>query len=186
MKVMTLVAHPKIEEARVHGAWMKALYETRKVTVRSLYEAYPLWRLDVAYEQKVLAAHDRIVLQFPFYLYGCPPLLKKWLDEVLTFRWAYGPGGDALRGKQLLIATSTGGPGESYHPGGYHNFTVEQLLLPFQQIAYLVQADYLKPYVFHRARSVSDAELLASAADYTRYVLDPKVELVPPPQTAAN
>ena len=28
-----------------------------------------------------------------FWWYSSPPLLKLWFDEVLTFGWAYGPGG---------------------------------------------------------------------------------------------
>ena len=32
----------------------------------------------------------------PIHWYSMPPLLKLWLDEVLAFGWAYGPGGDAL------------------------------------------------------------------------------------------
>ena len=37
------------------------------------------------------------------------PLLKLWVDEVFAFRWAYGPGGRALVGKDLWLVTSTGG-----------------------------------------------------------------------------
>jgi glutathione-regulated potassium-efflux system ancillary protein KefG len=105
--------------------------------------------------------------------------MKKWLDDVLVFRWAYGPGGEALRGKQLLIAISTGGPADSYLPGGYHNYTTDELLVPFRQIANLVGASYLRPYVFHRARTVTDGEITASATDYVRQVLRPDLEVLP-------
>ncbi|MDF7639407.1 NAD(P)H-dependent oxidoreductase [Lactobacillus sp. ESL0791] len=27
-------------------------------------------------------------MQFPFYWYSCPPLLKKWEDDVLEHGWA--------------------------------------------------------------------------------------------------
>ena len=180
MNILALVAHPRISESRLHRAWSNALDSTLKVTVRKLYQAYPYWQIDVPLEQRSVADADRIVFQFPFYLYGCPPLMKIWLDDVLAFRWAYGPGGEALRGKQMLIAVSTGGPAESFVPGGYHNYTVEELLLPFRQIANLVGASYLRPYVFHRARTVSDSEITASAVDYVRYVLNPDVEVLPP------
>jgi len=48
-----------------------------------------------------LLEHDRIVLQFPMYWYSMPPLLKKWLDDVLTYNFAYGSKGDKLKGKDL-------------------------------------------------------------------------------------
>ena len=179
MNITAIVAHPRISESRLHRAWSNALENSARVTVRKLYQIYPFWKIDVRTEQLNMAGTDRIVFQFPFYLYGCPPLLKMWFDEVLTFRWAYGPGGEALRGKEFLIAISTGGPAESFVAGGYHNYTVDELLLPFRQIANLVGATYLRPYVFHRARTVSDEEIAASAADYARHVLSADLESLP-------
>lgn len=180
MKIMAIVAHPRISESRLHRAWSNALEDTNAVTVRKLYQTYPYWKIDVATEQRHLTEHERVVFQFPFYLYGCPPLMKMWLDEVLAFKWAYGPGGDMLKGKEFLMAISTGGPAESYGASGYHNFTVEELLLPFRQISNLVGATFLRPYVFHRARTVSESEISASAADYSRYVLSGALEALSP------
>ncbi len=179
MKTLALVAHPRISDSRLHRSWANALENTNTVTVRKLYHLYPYWKIDGTAEQALLQNHDRIILQFPFYLYGCPPLLKMWLDETLTFRWAYGPSGEALKGKQLLLAVSTGGPADSFQAGGYHNFTVEELLTPFHQIANLVGASYLKPYVFHRARTVTDQEIAESATSFVRYALDPNVPVQP-------
>jgi len=62
------------------------LAKRQDVTIHPLYEAYPDWSIDVTREHELLLAHDRIVLQFPFYWYSSPPLLKKWLDFVLLFR----------------------------------------------------------------------------------------------------
>jgi putative NADPH-quinone reductase len=179
MKVLAIVAHPKLEGSRLHRPWAEALETSPNISVRPLYKFYPNWKIDVPSEQEALTIHDRIVLQFPFYLYGCPPLLKKWLDDVLAFRWAYGPGGSTLNGKELLIATSTGGPAESYQSGGYHKYTVDELLIPFRQIANLIGARYLRPYVRHRARSINDSEIATSAADYLRYVLGERTEVPP-------
>lgn len=174
-KTLVIVAHPKLPESRLHKIWVRALTSSTKASIRQLYMFYPTWTIDVAAEQRALQEHERIVLQFPFFLYGGPPLLKKWLDDVLAFRWAYGPGGSALEGKEIMVATSTGGPRESYQHGGYHNYSVEELLIPFRQIANLVGARYLKPFVLHRARSMSDAEVEQSAQHYIAYLQDPRV-----------
>ena len=179
MKIMALVAHPKISESRLHRTWSNALEDTTKVSVRKLYHVYPYWRIDTQAEQALLPQYDRIILQFPFYLYGCPPLMKLWIDEVLTFRWAYGPGGNALRGKQIMLAISTGGPAESYEVGGYHNYTVGELLLPFRQIVNLIGGHYLKPHVFHRTRNVSDIEIADSAREYARYAMSTDIPVLP-------
>ncbi len=182
MKTVVVVAHPRISESRLHRAWANALEGTSRAEVRRLYHIYPYWKIDATAEQKLLVENDRIVLQFPFYLYGCPPLMKKWLDDVLTFRWAYGPGGEALVGKQFLIAITTGGPADSYVRGGYHNYSIDELLVPFRQIANLVGASWLRPYVFHRARTVTDDEITEAAAAYVRAVLDPAAEIMPSPR----
>lgn len=71
------------------------------VTVHRVYEAYPEEKIDVATEQKLLTEHDRIVLQFPFYWYSSPSLLKQWEDDVLTYGWALGNKGDKLHGREL-------------------------------------------------------------------------------------
>ena len=55
-----------------------------------MYDLYPDFKIDVAEEQKHLAAADRIILQFPFYWYSTPALLKQWQDDVLTYGWAFG------------------------------------------------------------------------------------------------
>ena len=74
--------------------------------MHDLYEAYPDFDIDVRREQELLAAHEVIVLQHPFYWYSAPALLKEWQDLVLEHGWAYGSGGTALRGKALLSAPS--------------------------------------------------------------------------------
>ncbi|GAA3332920.1 hypothetical protein GCM10020331_094910 [Ectobacillus funiculus] len=95
-------------------------------------------KINVAHEQSLLESHDRIILQFPFYWYSTPSLLKQWQDEVLSYGWAYGEGGDKLHGKELGLAISTFGPEDSYQPTGYNHFTMETLTTPLQQTSNLI------------------------------------------------
>ncbi|MEM9227864.1 MAG: NAD(P)H-dependent oxidoreductase, partial [Verrucomicrobiota bacterium] len=85
MKPLVIVAHPNLTESRFNQALYKAAAEHPDITTRVLYEAYPDWKIDVAHEQALLEAHDRIILQFPLYWYSTPPMLKLWEDEVLTY-----------------------------------------------------------------------------------------------------
>jgi glutathione-regulated potassium-efflux system ancillary protein KefG len=171
MKTLVIVAHPNETESRANRRWAEAIGKQEGVTVHRLYESYPEWRIQVEREQELLLAHDRIILQFPFYWYSSPPLLKKWLDEVLTFNWAYGPEGTKLHGKELMLAVSTGGPQFAYQPGGYNNYTVAELLRPFQATSNLIGTVFLPIYQSNGIYQQSDAALDKSAEEYVAHAL---------------
>jgi glutathione-regulated potassium-efflux system ancillary protein KefG len=164
--VLVLFCHPQRHRSRVNGALVRAVTGLHGVTVHDLYEHYPDMGVDVGREQALLLSHHTIVFQHPFYWYSTPALLKEWQDHVLQFGWAYGPGGVALRGKQLLTAISTGGSVEAYRPEGMHGTTVRALLAPIAQTARLCGMPYLPPFVVHGAHQISDADLQVAAADY--------------------
>jgi len=118
MATTAFVFHPNFAASTVNARLAAEAEKQDGVTVRRLYDLYPDFRIDVAAEQAALTASDRIVLQFPMYWYFCPPLLKKWEDDVLTYGWAYGPTGDALHGKEMVVAVSPGAPGAGYRRHG--------------------------------------------------------------------
>ena len=133
--------------------------------MRDLYALYPDYLIDVAAEQAALAAARLVVWQQPIRWYGMPPLLKLWCDDVLAFGWAYGPDGDALRGKDLWLVASTGGPEDSYRPDSYNRYFFDAFLPPYEQTATLCGMRFLPPLVLHGAHRASDAELAAHAED---------------------
>jgi glutathione-regulated potassium-efflux system ancillary protein KefF len=122
--------------------------------------------IDVAAEQAALAAASLVVWQHPIHWYHMPPLMKLWVDDVLAFGWAYGPGGDALRGKDLWLVATTGGPEESYRPDSYNRYFFDAFLPPYEQTAALCGMRFLPPLLLHGAHKASDAELRAHAALY--------------------
>jgi hypothetical protein len=144
--------------------------------VRDIYALYPEGRIDVEAEQQALLAHDRLVFQHPFYWYSVPPLMKQWLDDVLVYGWAYGPGGDALAGKEWVSAISTGGPADSYQAGGYNGFSMSEFLKPLQQTAHLLKTRFLPAYVFHGAVSASDDDVRRSADAMLAHISDPLLD----------
>ncbi|MFE1245252.1 NAD(P)H-dependent oxidoreductase [Fictibacillus sp. NPDC058756] len=171
MKTLVIVAHPNIEQSVINKAWAEEM-EKHDVTVHRLYEEYPNEQINVESEQELLLAYDRIVFQFPLYWYSTPSLLKKWMDEVLTYGWAYGTGGDNLRGKQLLIALSAAGPDTSYVAGGYNNYTMSELLRPLQATSNLIGTRYITPFTVHGVRFLSAEQVQESAERYAQYVLN--------------
>ncbi len=176
MKTLVLVFHPDLTASRVHRRLTEEMKKQAGVTIHHVYEAYPNEKIDVAAEQSLLEQHDRIVLQFPFYWYSGPSLLKKWEDVVLTHGWAFGSKGDKLHGKELLIAVSTGAAKENYLPDGNFKFTVSELLRPLQATSNLIGTRYLTPYILYGVmQHLSDEELEQSAKDYVAYALNPKL-----------
>lgn len=173
MKTLVVVVHPNLNESRVNRRWVLELENRAEVTIHRLYEAYPDESIDLAAEQALLEQHDRVVLQFPFYWYSSPSLLKKWLDTVLTFNWAYGPEGDKLRGKELVIAVSTGSAQTAYTPAGNNRYEMHELLKPFQATSNLIGMQFVEPFVLYGVKTLTDAELEESAVRYAAYVTNP-------------
>ena len=85
MKILVNIFHPEINQSVANKTWLEKLKEHPEITTRLLYSDYPDWKINIQKEQNLLTSHDRIVFQHPFYWYSCPPLMKKWLDEVLTY-----------------------------------------------------------------------------------------------------
>ncbi|MBH0171181.1 NAD(P)H-dependent oxidoreductase [Fictibacillus sp. 18YEL24] len=172
---LVIIAHPNLQNSTVNKRWAEEIEKQDHVTVRKLYDLYPDGKVNVEEEQRMLLQHDRIVLQFPFYWYSSPSLLKEWQDQVLAFGWAYGPGGDALHGKELVLAISTGGPDFSYKAGGYNHYTISELLRPFQATSNLIGTRYISPFVFHSSIRASEEALEQSAQEYIAHVLNPEI-----------
>lgn len=166
MQILVLAAHPKHSQSIAQKALTAAAQAVRGVTFRDLYALYPGFDVDAAAEQAALRAHDLVVLQHPFYWYSSPALIKEWLDIVLESGWAYGPGGDMMHGKYLMTALSTGGAENFYHHDGRNRFTIEELLSPFNQTAYLCGMAYLKPFVVFQGRKLMARHLEDEAARY--------------------
>jgi len=164
--VLILFAHPAIAKSRVNRVLASAVRGLPGVTFHDLYEAYPDFDIDVGREQALLAEHDIVVLQHPFYWYSTPALVKEWEDVVLQHGWAYGRDGTALRGKALLSAVTTGGREASYGPEGGNRYTVEQFLAPIEQTARLCGMEWRSPFVVHGTHGMTPQEAERHAERY--------------------
>lgn len=165
-KILVLFAHPKFERSRVNKLLVEKIRKRSSVTFHDLYERYPDFNIDVVFEKELLAKHDIIIWHHPFYWYSCPPLMKQWIDVVLEFKWAYGPEGNALKGKQALNVLTLGGSREVYCAEGRNHYTVNEFLRPFEQTARLCGMDYLPPFAVLGTHRLSDNDLAKYAAQY--------------------
>lgn len=172
MKILVLFAHPALQKSKVNVALVKAIKNVSGITFHDLYEAYPDFNIDVPFEQKLLKEHDVIVFQHPFYWYSTPSIIKEWFDLVLEYGYAYGEGGDKLKGKLWLSAITAGGPEAAYQKTGHNRFTVKELLAPIEQTAYLCGMNFLEPFVIHSSLKLTTTnELETVAQKYKDYLI---------------
>ncbi len=165
-KILIIFAHPRFERSSNNSALIRNIPDLPEITFNDLYEKYPDFNIDKEYEQKLLQENRIIIWQHPFYWYSSPALLKQWIDIVLEFGWAYGPGGTALEGKIIFNAITAGGQVKAYVREGRNRYTVNELLVPFDQTAYLCKMIYLPPFAVHGTHRLSKDEVEIYAQQY--------------------
>jgi glutathione-regulated potassium-efflux system ancillary protein KefG len=165
------LAHPLLERSRVHAELVSRAKTVQGVTVNDLYERYPDFDIDVDREKRLLLEHDVIVWQHPFYWYSAPPLLKQWQDLVLEHGWAYGKKGQALAGKKVFNALSSGGSMEAYQANGYNKFGVHDYLRPFERTAELCRMTYWPPFWVHGVHRLEIAQIRLYAEQYKNLLI---------------
>lgn len=158
-KTLVLFAHPRFENSRIHQSLLNHIKHLPGLRIHDLYEHYPEFNIDVAYEQELLLEHDLIIWMHPLYWYSAPPIMKQWIDLVLQHGWAYGKTGTALKGKSIFNCISSGGPEESYSKEGFHSYTIHEFLRPFERTATLCNMNYLPPFVVHGSFKLSKEEI---------------------------
>ncbi len=154
MHTVVIVSHPSLERSKSNRALYEAVQGIPHVEARHLESLYPGGGIEVAAEQSRLEWAGRVVFQFPFYWYSAPPMLKRWMDDVLEFGWAYGPGGTHLKGKVLQLVVTTGAPESAYRPDGYNLYAMDELLRPFEVTARLTGMEYARPLVLYGAPNI--------------------------------
>jgi len=132
-KTLFVMGHPHPENSLSNRLITDEMRKVEGVSVRVLAETLMKGEFDVAEEQKAIIESDVIVLQFPFYWFSTPSTLQKWFEDVLLYGFAYGTGGDRLRGKKLLVSVTVGGSEEDYESEGQNYLAV--LLQPLRALA---------------------------------------------------
>ena len=170
-KILILFAHPALHKSRVNAKMIDAAKGLEGITFRNLYEEYPDFQIDVKREQQYLLEHDIIVWHHPFYWYSAPAILKEWIDLVLEHGFAYGREGKALKGKDVISVITTGARRESYQPGGFNQYTINQFLAPFNRTVTLCNMNYLPPFVIHGSHLFEQETIDRAAQEYQNMLL---------------
>lgn len=168
--ILVVHAHPYPSRSRANAALLAAVRDS-DVEVRSLYDLYPDFDIDVSAEQAALARADLVVWLHPIYWYSVPALLKHWFEAVLTRGWAYGHDTFALEGKSCLWVCNTGGDAQAYTPQGIHERPFADFVAPIEQTARFCRMRWLPPLIVHGAHVISNDELAAQAAELRARIL---------------
>jgi general stress protein 14 len=172
MKTLVILAHPNMQNSRINKKLKEELEKyPDEFEVHELYKKYPDWNIDIEKEQKLMEKYGRIILEFPIYSFSCPPLLKKWFDDVWTFGWAYGvPEGGKLKNKEIGVAVSAGGLETEYT-----TISLSEILSPFRACTLYVEAKPLPHFaVFGAVQDMSDEKMSESAKKYIEYIRNPR------------
>lgn len=184
--IVIIHAHPYPRRSRANKTLLEAVAGLPGVSIRSLYDRYPDFAIDVDAEKAALLTADVIVWQSPFYWYGVPSLLQHWFEKVLQHGWAYGPSGRALSGKRVLWVTTTGSPPSGYRSGGMHAHPFEVFVPPIEQTARFCGMSWESPIVVHGAHLIDEGELSRIAETYRARLVALRSALLDAPKEAAN
>ncbi len=164
--VVLIFAHPYPDRSIANRKLLEAVEDLEGVKVRSLYDLYPTFDIDVSTEQEALVNAEVVVLQHPMYWYSVPSLLKHWFDKVLTRGFAYGSGGERLWGKRCLWVVTTGGDEQAFGAHGMHGRPFREFVPVVEQTASFCGMTWEEPLVVYGAHRLPPRELELAAADY--------------------
>ena len=168
--IVIIYAHPYPSRSRAGRALIGAIHDLPGIEVRTLYDLYPDFDVDVEAEQSALSRADLIVWLHPFYWYSVPGLMKHWFDKVLEQGWAYGEGGNALTGKRCLGVTTAGGAEVTYCGQGENLRTFPCYTDPIEQTARFCGMQWEDPLVVFDSRVIDAAALEARAAAFRKRI----------------
>lgn len=164
MKTLIVVAHPDAADSSTQQ-FLKASARLPDV---AWYELSDDWQADIAGEQTRLLAYERIIWQFPLYWYSSPANLKEWLDSVFTDDFP-----DRLKGRELGLVVTLGVSAKSFQAGGREQFTLSELLRPFQALANRCGMTFLPIFAIHQFMYMTEVMKQKLLIAYQQYLTMP-------------
>ncbi|WP_107770001.1 NAD(P)H-dependent oxidoreductase [Campylobacter concisus] len=167
MKTLIILAHPDIQNSVINKRLLQeALKDQQRFSVHDLTRVYAGSNIDAAREQELIRTHDALVLQFPLHNFSCPPILKSWIDSVMTYGFAYGRGSDGIAGRKVALAVTAGIKKSDYSPQGRYHFSLREVLTPFElAFKYYFHADYRDFFAFYGAEETPGVDYVSSQDD---------------------
>ncbi|MFD1317478.1 NAD(P)H-dependent oxidoreductase [Loigolactobacillus zhaoyuanensis] len=166
MQTLIIVAHPQLAESSTQQ-FLRQGANLADATWRPLQAPFTL-----ATEQAKLLSAERIIWQFPLYWYSAPAILKSWQDQVLTSEFALRQ--QSLAGKELGIVVTTDTKASAYQSGAAEQFTLAELLRPYQALANKLGLRWLPPFAIHQFKYQTEIQQQQLLIDYQQYLTLPQ------------
>ena len=168
--ILIIYAHPYPRHSHANRRLLEEINDLPDVKIRSLYDLYPDFSIDIKAEQAAVEEADLIVFQHPMQWYGLPPLIKLWIDKVLEHGWAYGQDGDALKDKGCMWAVTTGGNEAHFELGRFPDFAA--LGQPLEATALYCGMQWQPYFSLHNTFTCDEVTLKAGALEYRQRLID--------------
>mgnify|MGYP000845939810 FL=1 len=169
MKTMVVISHPTIQTSSSQQFFLATLKGEESVAVRHLDEVWSEAKphFTKSDEEKALAdsSAQRLILQFPMYWYQAPSVMKEWIDTVMSKSALF-----AKQIKELGIVVTLGVKEEAFRAGGKEQFTISELLRPFQALANAMRWTYLPIFEVHQFDYKTEEAKQALLVEYLQYV----------------
>ena len=167
-KTLIIMSHPEVAQSSSQQFLLAAIKGEEQIQIRhleSILAEQDNNHFDKRIERACLQEADRIILQFPFYWYQCPSVMKQWMDEVLTLNLS-----QKNKEKELGIVVIVGAKKERYTAGGSVGFGIEELLRPYQALAHQLGWDYQTPFVIYQFQYLPETQKQQLLVDYLYYL----------------
>ena len=167
-KILIIMSHPDVAQSSSQQFLLAAIKGEEQIQIRhleSILAEQENNHFDKRIERACLQEADRIILQFPFYWYQCPSVMKQWMDEVLTLNLS-----QKNKEKELGIVVIVGAKKERYAAGGSVGFGIEELLRPYQALANQLGWNYQTPFVVYQFQYLPETQKQQLLVDYLYYL----------------
>lgn len=144
-RTLIIASHPYPDRSVVNKALWEPAQAAEDTMFKNLESVYGdnLQGFDRAAERRIYRDMERLVLMFPIHWFNMTPMMKAYMNEV----WGSGAPSE-LRGKELLVVTTTAGGADAYRPEGRLGFTIEEVLTPLQASANYTGMNFSEPLAF--------------------------------------
>lgn len=162
MKTLVVLAHPHVANSSTVAFFKTAVEDEANVTWHELVPPFNLER-----EHQLLSSADRIIFQFPLYWYSAPAILKQWLDVVWNTTLTSN---HLVKGRELGIVVTAAHAAGAFQPGASQQFTIAELLRPYQALAHATGMKYLPPFPVYQFAQQSDEDRQLLFVRYQQYL----------------
>ncbi|WP_125768767.1 NAD(P)H-dependent oxidoreductase [Lapidilactobacillus wuchangensis] len=171
MQTLILVAHPEIDNSPTQQFLQASLPQSAvnddQLIWHDLTAAFAKNGWSRETELTLLEQADRIIWQFPLYWYSAPAILKQWQEAIFTGEVSQY---EFLAGKELGLVVSLGEKLASYQAGAREQFTLSEILRPYQAFAQKLGWRYLAPLMIEQFSYLTDSAKQKLLVDYQQYL----------------